>query len=63
MFSGDPANYKYIYYTNGKTTITEELEVPYIVKGKTNPYTLDVRILKEKDSDKIERLGALLSPG
>lgn len=63
VFSGDPANYKYIYYTNGKTTITEEIEVPYIVNGKTNTYTVDVRILKEKDSDKIKRLGALLSPG
>ena len=63
VFSGDPANYKYNYYTNGKTTITEEIEVPYIVNGKTNTYTVDVRILKEKDSDKIKRLGALLSPG
>lgn len=63
VFSGDPANYKYNYYTNGKTPITEEIEVPYIVNGKTNTYTVDVRILKEKDSDKIKRLGALLSPG
>ena len=63
VFSGDPANYKYVYYTNGKTPITEEIEVPYIVNGETNTYTVDVRILKEKDSDKIKRLGALLSPG
>ena len=64
VFSGDPANYKYNYYVNEKKTpITEEIEVPYIVNGKTNTYTVDVRILKEKDSDKIKRLGALLSPG
>lgn len=63
VFSGDPANYKYVYYTSGKTPITEEIEVPYIVNGETNTYTVDVRILKEKDSDKIKRLGALLSPG
>lgn len=63
VFSGDPANYKYVYYSNGKTPITEKIEVPYTVDGKTNTYTIDVRILKEKDSDKIKRLGALLSPG
>ena len=63
VFSGDPANYKYAYYSNGKTPITEKIEVPYTVDGKTNTYTIDVRILKEKDSDKIKRLGALLSPG
>lgn len=64
VFSGDPANYKYNYYVNEKKIpITEEIEVPYIVNGKTNTYTVDVRILKEKDSDKIKRLGALLSPG
>lgn len=63
VFSGDPANYKYVYYSNGKTPVTEKIEVPYTVDGKTNTYTVDVRILKEKDSDKIKRLGALLSPG
>lgn len=63
VFSGDPANYKYIYYSNGKTPVTEKIEVPYTVDGKTNTYTVDVRILKEKDSDKTKRLGALLSPG
>lgn len=54
VFSGDPAFYKWKYQkSKQKVRISEN--------GMT--FFSSVRILKEKDSDKIKRLGALLSPG
>lgn len=54
VFSGDPAFYKWKYQkSKQKVRISE--------KGMT--FFSNVKILKEKDSDKIKRLGALLSPG
>lgn len=54
VFSGDPAFYKWKYQkSKQKVRISEN--------GMT--FFSNVKILKEKDSDKIKRLGALLSPG
>ena len=54
VFSGDPAFYKWKYQkSKQKVRISEN--------GMT--FFSSVKILKEKDSDKIKRLGALLSPG
>lgn len=54
VFSGDPAFYKWKYQkSKQKVRISEN--------GMT--FFSSVSILKEKDSDKIKRLGALLSPG
>lgn len=49
IFSSDPAYYKWVY--SGKDKIT------------VNGTEMEVRRLVDKDSDKIKRLGALLSPG
>lgn len=54
VFSGDPAFYKWKYQKSQKTVS---------VNYKGTEFQTKVRILKEKDSDKIKRLGALLSPG
>lgn len=58
VFSGDPAFYKY-KYQKGKQAIP----VTFEVNGKTRTYEIETRLIKEKDTDKIKRLGALLSPG
>ena len=54
VFSGDPAFYKWKYQKSKQ-------KVRIYEKGMT--FFSNVKILKEKDSDKIKRLGALLSPG
>lgn len=54
VFSGDPAFYKWKYQKSKQ-------KVRIYEKGIT--FFSNVKILKEKDSDKIKRLGALLSPG
>ena len=54
VFSGDPAFYKWKYQKSKKTVS---------VNYKGTEFQTEVSILKEKDSDKIKRLGALLSPG
>lgn len=54
VFSGDPAFYKWKYQKSKKT-----ISINY----KGTEFQTKVSILKEKDSDKIKRLGALLSPG
>lgn len=54
VFSGDPAFYKWKYQKSKKA-----ISINY----KGTKFQTEVRILKEKDSDKIKRLGALLSPG
>lgn len=62
VFSGDPAFYKWKYQKDENNKfITKSVTVPIDEKGTT--FQTEVRILKEKDSDKIKRLGALLSPG
>lgn len=54
VFSGDPAFYKWKY---------QKSKQKVRIFDKNNTFFSDVSILKEKDSDKIKRLGALLSPG
>lgn len=58
VFSGDPAFYKYKY-----KKAKRHLEMPWKVNEKYVSVPVDVSILNEKDTDKIKRLGALLSPG
>ena len=51
IFTGDPAFYKWKYLENTASILNDDSTVT------------DVSILKEKHSDKIKRLGAVLSPG
>lgn len=50
VYSGDPAFYKWKYAKSSEHTVVNEQAV-------------DLQILTDKDSDKIKRLGGLLSPG
>lgn len=54
VFSGDPAFYKWKYQKSKQRVHIFEHGMSFFS---------NVKILKEKDSDKIKRLGALLSPG
>lgn len=54
VFSGDPAFYKWKYQKSTQRVHIFEYGMSFFS---------NVKILKEKDSDKIKRLGALLSPG
>lgn len=54
VYSGDPAFYKWKYAKS-----TEHV----IVGNETDGQVADLQILMDKDSDKIKRLGGLLSPG
>ena len=54
VYSGDPAFYKWKYSKS-----TEHV----VVGNETDGQVADLQILMDKDSDKIKRLGGLLSPG
>ena len=54
VYSGDPAFYKWSYSKS-----TEHV----VVGNETDGQVADLQILMDKDSDKIKRLGGLLSPG
>lgn len=59
VFTGDSAFYIWKYYKNS------ELETPPVYKFTLNGVTREVpvSVLKEKNVDKIKRLGSVLSPG
>lgn len=59
VFTGDSAFYTWKYYDN------LELETPPVYKFTLNGVTREVpvSVLKEKNVDKIKRLGSVLSPG
>ena len=59
VFTGDSAFYIWKYYKNS------ELETPSVYKFTLNGVTREVpvSVLKEKNVDKIKRLGSVLSPG
>lgn len=54
VYAGDPAFYKWSYSKS-----TEHV----VVGNETDGQVADLQILMDKDSDKIKRLGGLLSPG
>lgn len=60
IYSGDPANYKYFNIKNEDFATTEVIKAD----PKTGMvFKFDVANIKEKHSDKIKRLGSVLSPG
>lgn len=66
VFSGDPAFYKWKYKEKKgtKERITREVSAEVAFEdGTIHKFTTDVDILAEKHTDKIKRLGAVLSPG
>ncbi|WP_173431862.1 hypothetical protein [Sharpea azabuensis] len=66
VFYGDPAFYKWNNLQNkqSKDLITKSVTKTYLDKdGNEFDFTADVSILAEKDTDKIKRLGEVLSPG
>lgn len=66
VFSGDPAFYKWKYKqkkgTKERVTRSVSANVQF-EDGTVHKFTTDVDILAEKHTDKIKRLGAVLSPG
>ena len=66
VFSGDPAFYKWKYKEKKgtKERITREVSAEVAFEdGTIHKFTTEVDILAEKHTDKIKRLGAVLSPG
>ena len=59
VFSGDPAFYKWKYKKNTRKVTAKAI----FEDGITRSFTTEVDILSEKHTDKIKRLGAVLSPG
>lgn len=60
VFSGDPAFYKWKYKKGKTRKVTASVEFE---DGVIEKFTTNVDILAEKHTDKIKRLGAVLSPG
>lgn len=66
VFSGDPAFYKWKYKTKKgtKEKVTREVTADVAFEdGVIAKFTTQVDILAEKHTDKIKRLGSVLSPG